>query len=57
MGPQRPCRELGGERYGLDIGSVYEILPIQPITSVPAAPEFVEGVINLEGSPSSTRTS
>jgi purine-binding chemotaxis protein CheW len=41
--------ELGGERYGLDIGSVYEIIRIQPITAVPAAPEFVEGVINLRG--------
>jgi purine-binding chemotaxis protein CheW len=41
--------ELGGERYGLDIGSVYEIIRFQPITAVPAAPQFVEGVINLRG--------
>jgi purine-binding chemotaxis protein CheW len=41
--------ELGGERYGLDIGSVYEIIRFQPITAVPAAPAFVQGIINLRG--------
>lgn len=41
--------ELGGERYGLDIGTVYEIIRHQPITAVPNAPSFVEGVINLRG--------
>lgn len=41
--------ELGGERYGLDIGAVYEIIRLQPITAVPQAPAFVEGVINLRG--------
>lgn len=41
--------ELGGERYGLDIGTVYEIIRYQPITAVPNAPSFVEGVINLRG--------
>ena len=41
--------ELGGERYGLSIESVYEIIRLQPITAVPAAPAFVEGVINLRG--------
>jgi purine-binding chemotaxis protein CheW len=41
--------ELGDERYGLDIATVYEIIRHQPITAVPQAPAFVEGVINLRG--------
>ena len=41
--------ELGDEHYGIDIGSVYEIIRSQAITAVPAAPGFVEGVINLRG--------
>lgn len=41
--------QLGGERYGLDIGSVQEIIAWQPVTRVPRAPGFVEGVINLRG--------
>ncbi len=41
--------ELGEERYGLDIAAVYEIIRHQPITAVPQAPAFVEGVINLRG--------
>ncbi len=41
--------ELGAERYGLDIATVYEIIRHQPITAVPQAPAFVEGVINLRG--------
>jgi purine-binding chemotaxis protein CheW len=41
--------ELGSERYGLDIASVYEIIRHQPITAVPQAPTYVKGVINLRG--------
>ena len=41
--------ELGDERYGLDIATVYEIIRHQPVTAVPQAPAFVEGVINLRG--------
>jgi purine-binding chemotaxis protein CheW len=41
--------ELADEHYGLDISAVYEIIRLQPITAVPAAPAFVEGVINLRG--------
>jgi purine-binding chemotaxis protein CheW len=41
--------QLANERYGVDIGSVYEIIRFQPITAVPAAPSFVEGVLNLRG--------
>ncbi len=42
--------ELSGESYGVDIGAVNTIIRMQPITHVPRAPEFVEGVINLRGS-------
>ena len=41
--------ELGGETYGIDIGAVHEIIMMQPITRVPKAPFFVEGVLNLRG--------
>ena len=41
--------ELGNETYGLDIATVHEIIRMQPITKVPKAPVFVEGVINLRG--------
>jgi purine-binding chemotaxis protein CheW len=41
--------QLGDESYGLDIGSVYEIIRFQACTAVPAAPRFVDGVINLRG--------
>ncbi len=41
--------ELGGETYGIDIGAVHDIIMLQPITRVPKAPFFVEGVLNLRG--------
>lgn len=41
--------ELGSEIYGLDIATVHEIIRMQPITRVPKAPFYVEGVINLRG--------
>ena len=41
--------DLAEETYGVDIGSVREIIRIQEITRVPRTPEFVEGVINLRG--------
>lgn len=40
---------LGTETYGVDIASVREIIPMQKIVSVPRAPVFVEGIINLRG--------
>ncbi len=42
--------DLASEYYGVDIGDVREIIRMQSITSVPGAPPFVEGVINLRGS-------
>jgi purine-binding chemotaxis protein CheW len=41
--------ELGNETYGLDIAAVHEIIRMQPITKVPKAPKYVEGVINRRG--------
>lgn len=40
---------LGNEEFGADILMVQEIIRMQPITRVPNAPKFVEGVINLRG--------
>jgi len=41
--------DLVPEAYGVDIGTVREIIRVQEITHVPNAPDFVEGVINLRG--------
>ena len=41
--------DLANEHYGLDIGTVESIIKMQPITAVPRAPSFVEGVTNLRG--------
>jgi len=40
---------LGNESYAVDIGDVWEINTMQPITRVPHTPHFIEGVINLRG--------
>ena len=40
---------LGKEEYGVDIGSVQEIIRATDITPVPGAPVHVRGVINLRG--------
>lgn len=40
---------LESEEYGVDIGSVQEIIRVGNITSVPNSPEYVQGVINLRG--------
>lgn len=41
--------KLGDETYAVDIASVREIITLQPITQVPGAPAFVEGILNLRG--------
>ncbi len=42
--------KLGDEEFGVDILQVREIEKLdQPVTRVPKAPTFVEGVINLRG--------
>jgi purine-binding chemotaxis protein CheW len=40
---------VGAGQYGLDIASVQEIDRLQPITRVPQALSFVEGVIHVRG--------
>ena len=44
------CFHVAGELYGLDIASVREIDRMQPITKVPKALPFVEGVIRMRES-------
>ena len=41
--------DLAAEAFGVDIGSVREIIRMQDITRVPGASGFVEGIINLRG--------
>ena len=40
---------LAREEYGVEIGSVQEIIRATDITPVPGAPSHVKGVINLRG--------
>jgi len=41
--------QLGKELYAVSISDVREIVRMQPITPVPSAPDYVEGVVNLRG--------
>lgn len=40
---------VGRETFGLPISTVREIVRVPEITSVPNAPDYIEGVINLRG--------
>ncbi|MDD5773907.1 MAG: chemotaxis protein CheW [bacterium] len=40
---------MAGEEFGVDISQIKEIIRMQDITSIPSAPEFIMGVINLRG--------
>jgi purine-binding chemotaxis protein CheW len=40
---------IGRETFGLPIATVREIVRVPEITSVPNAPDYIEGVINLRG--------
>lgn len=40
---------VNNEAFGVDIGTVHEIISMQDITRVPGVPDFVKGVINLRG--------
>lgn len=40
---------LADEEYGISILKVREIIGIMPVRSIPQAPHFVKGVINLRG--------
>jgi purine-binding chemotaxis protein CheW len=50
---QKDCQlvgfRIGEETYGVQIGSVKEIVRVPEITAVPNAPDMIEGVINLRG--------
>lgn len=41
--------KLNGEHYGIDIKNVENIEKLIPITRVPYAEKYVEGVVNLRG--------
>lgn len=41
--------KIGNELYGINIMEVNEIIKLTEITSIPNAPQFVEGVITLRG--------
>ncbi|NLS45010.1 MAG: chemotaxis protein CheW [Firmicutes bacterium] len=41
--------QMGKELFAVSISDVWEIVLMQPITPVPGAPDFVEGVVNLRG--------
>jgi purine-binding chemotaxis protein CheW len=41
--------ELADELYGVDIFDVREIVGDTPVTRIPRAPDFLEGVVNLRG--------
>ena len=41
--------KIGEEEFGVEINQVKEIVRLVPITPVPRAPKFVEGVVNLRG--------
>ncbi|HSH02707.1 MAG TPA: chemotaxis protein CheW [Anaerolineae bacterium] len=40
---------LAAEKYGVDVKYVQSIIEMQTIVTVPHAPDFVSGVINLRG--------
>lgn len=40
---------LGAERYGVDVRSVQEVLPLDDVTPLPGVPAFWAGLVNLRG--------
>jgi len=40
---------LGTERYGIEVGYVREIYPLEQLTPVPRTPDFVAGVVSARG--------
>lgn len=41
--------ELNQESYGVNVTQVQSIIPMQEVVTVPNAPAFIEGVVNLRG--------
>jgi purine-binding chemotaxis protein CheW len=48
-GSQNLTFSVGGERFAVDILDIREIIEVGMMTSVPLAPEFIRGVVNLRG--------
>ncbi len=46
---QLACFSVGEEKYGIDIMKIKEVTRYHPVTRLPKAPAFVEGVIDLRG--------
>jgi len=40
---------LAGRRHCASLGSVREVIPVQPATPLPGAPRHVRGIINVRG--------
>jgi purine-binding chemotaxis protein CheW len=40
---------IGGEAYAVDLKRVDEVIPVPPITPLPRAPRFLEGVVKIRG--------
>ncbi len=40
---------IGAESYGIEIRHVIEIIKLQPMTTVPEMPDYIQGVMNLRG--------
>ncbi len=43
------CLRAHGQRFGMDVRRIREIVRSQPITPLPQAPPLIEGVIDLRG--------
>ena len=41
--------QLGRETYGIDIMGVKEIVALEEIRTIPTAPPYVAGILNLRG--------
>lgn len=41
--------QLGGESFAIPIANVREVLKLPDLTTIPGAPEFIRGVINVRG--------
>lgn len=41
--------KLGGEVFAIDVARVREVLEVSEITRIPAAPEYMRGVVNVRG--------
>jgi len=43
--------DVGGQRYGLDITHVVEVIPVVRLRRIPAVPEYVAGIFRYRGRP------